>query len=241
MVARILIIRHETEPPDLSHHAINQLIGEWCNQGHDVQLAYGTTNLPDADIAVLHVDLSVVPRAYAEAARLYPRVVNGSALDIRKRLVSRNLITRDDNWDGPVIVKANLNFAGWPEWQMRRRAIAMGKAAPAFPRPRSPRIFGNPGLVPEEVWGKRHIVVERFLPERDARGFAIRHWIFFGDRERCKRCLSPDPIIKGTNIIDVEDAPVPEFLRTERGRLGLDYGKFDFVVRQGRPILLDAN
>ena len=34
---------------------------------------------PEADIAVLHVDLSVIPQAYAEAAGRYATVVNGAA------------------------------------------------------------------------------------------------------------------------------------------------------------------
>jgi len=34
---------------------------------------------------------------------------------------------------------------------------------------------------------------------------------------------------------------VPDELRAERSRLGFDYGKFDFVVHEGRAILLDAN
>jgi hypothetical protein len=35
--------------------------------------------------------------------------------------------------------------------------------------------------------------------------------------------------------------PVPNELRIERKRLGFDYGKFDFVVHEGRVVLLDAN
>ena len=34
---------------------------------------------------------------------------------------------------------------------------------------------------------------------------------------------------------------MPVEIAEERRRLGFDYGKFDFVVHGGRPILLDAN
>ena len=34
---------------------------------------------------------------------------------------------------------------------------------------------------------------------------------------------------------------MPDERRAERERLGFDYGKFDFVVREGKAILLDAN
>jgi hypothetical protein len=84
-------------------------------------------------------------------------------------------------------------------------------------------------------------VVEKFLPERDDRGFYTRSWLFLGDEGRCKRCRSAHPIVKGPRIIDAEEVSVPEFIREERRRLGIDYGKFDFVIHGGQPILLDAN
>jgi hypothetical protein len=34
--------------------------------------------------------------------------------------------------------------------------------------------------------------------------------------------------------------PVPQALREMRARLGFDYGKFDFVVNDGRATLFDA-
>jgi len=36
-------------------------------------------------------------------------------------------------------------------------------------------------------------------------------------------------------------ADVPEAIRAARRHLGFDYGKFDFVIHQGQPILLDTN
>ena len=34
---------------------------------------------------------------------------------------------------------------------------------------------------------------------------------------------------------------MPDELRVVRAALGFDYGKFDFVLRNGKPILLDVN
>lgn len=34
---------------------------------------------------------------------------------------------------------------------------------------------------------------------------------------------------------------MPPELRAERERLDFDFGKFDFVVHEGEPLLLDAN
>lgn len=48
-------------------------------------------------------------------------------------------------------------------------------------------------------------------------------------------------MLKSNAILASETIAVPEELRAERHRLGFDYGKFDFVVRDGVAILLDAN
>jgi hypothetical protein len=66
--------------------------------------------------------------------------------------------------------------------------------------------------------------------------------VFFGPRERASVSFSPSPVVKRVNTIRSEFVPdVPEAIREARGRLGFDYGKFDFVIHQGRPVLLDAN
>jgi hypothetical protein len=102
-------------------------------------------------------------------------------------------------------------------------------------------ILGSVSEVPADVWNNPGLVVERFLPEQDAQGFWLRVWVFFEDRERCTRYCGTEPIVKGANVVARESVPVPEEMRAERERLGFDYGKFDFVVREGRAILFDAN
>ena len=62
-----------------------------------------------------------------------------------------------------------------------------------------------------------------------------------GRRERCTRYLAADPLVKGANFLARETVPVPDELRAQRERRGFDYGKFDFVVSDGRAVLLDAN
>jgi len=240
-VARIVVIRQAAEPTDLTHHAIAAFIDLWRDAGHAVDIVHGIRDLPPADLAILHVDLSVVPPAYRDAAKRYPRVLNGAAVDIRKRRVSRILLARDSDWPGRVLVKSDLNCSGWPEWRLRGRYLELGRDVPQVPEPVNPKVYRSLATVPEDVWADPFLVVERFIPEREGENYAIRHWIFLGDRERCKRCLSPDPIIKGSNIVAVEDAPVPDEIRSERKRLGLDFGKMDFIVRDGRPFLFDAN
>jgi hypothetical protein len=103
------------------------------------------------------------------------------------------------------------------------------------------QIYPSIDEIPQAIWDDPNYVVERFLPEQDDKGYWLRCWVFFGDAERCNRFCCPEPIVKGSNLIAREPAPVPDELRAERKRLGFDYGKFDFVVHEGRTVLLDAN
>ncbi len=245
-MAHIVIITHAHDEFRRERYLLRSLAGLWQRAGHRVTVGAGVDECPDGDLAVLHVDLSVVPDAYVEASRRYPVVVNGAVLDIRKTRVSRCLVRRDDGWTGPVIVKTDLNCGGVPELRLRRRNVDDGHATVAPVRPEAYTtepypIFEAAGDVPAAVWDNPGLVVERFLPERDARGFGIRTWVFLGDRERCTRYVGSHPIVKAGNVVAREPAPVPDEIRRERQRLGFDYGKFDFVVCDGQPILFDAN
>ncbi len=243
---RIVIITHVYDGFRERNFLLRSLAGHWLDAGHDVHLTAGLDNWPDGDVAIMHVDLSVVPVAYSEAAKRYPVVINGAALDMRKRLVSRNLVTRNDDWTGPVIVKTDLNYGGIPEKNAADRFRLDGKPADLPPGPivattRPYPILASASAVPDDVWTNPGFVVERFLPEMDERGYCVRAWVFCGDRERCTRYRGTHPIVKSATIVAHEPVPVPDEIRAERERLGFDYGKFDFVVRDGQAILLDAN
>lgn len=202
-------------------------------------MAAGPRDLPPAEIAILHVDLSVVPRDYLAALRKYPRVLNGRVVDIRKRTVSRNLLSPRHRWKGAVVVKTDLNCGGIPEWLAAHKSGASGHLK--APGQDDYKILPSMRAVDPSVWADPTKVVERFLPEQDQRGYWLRTWVFFGPVERCNRYLSRSPIIKGRTVEDREPAPVPAALRAERKRLGFDYGKFDFVLHEGKTVLFDAN
>ena len=102
-------------------------------------------------------------------------------------------------------------------------------------------VFASMSQVPVEAWADPDLVVEKFLPEEDERGYALRHWIFLGDHERCTRVVGPHPVVKGSDAIERAPVAVPEELRAWRRRLRFDYGKFDFVLHEGRPVLFDVN
>lgn len=245
-MARVALLTHLDDAFDERRFLAAELVEAWRAQAHDVRVVAGLEQLPDADVALVHVDLSVVPDPYLQAARRYPRSINAGSCDLRKRVVSQQLVTRGDAWDGPVVVKTDLNAGGVPELHHVRRAKAAGRvpdpALGAFAVMESAYpVFDSLSRVPVEVWDQPSLVVERFLPERDPGGFALRAWVFLGPRERCTRYVGPRPIVKAADVISREPVDVPEALRAERARLGLDYGKIDFVVHDGHAILLDAN
>jgi hypothetical protein len=238
----IVIIQHEALPPHVRQFSLQLLVNRWLHAGHKIKVWSGLHELPDADLAILHVDLSVVPDAYLEAARRYPRVINGRATDIRKSNFSRIRVTRGDSWGGPVIVKTDLNCGGLPELRAHRLGEIAGRPVGRAPRATLEYpIYERMELVPEGLWSQPELIVERFVPEQDEAGYYLRTWIFFGAQERCRRFRSTKRFIKGSDYLSFEAAEVPELLRAERERLGIDYGKFDFVVQDGDPILLDAN
>lgn len=245
-MARIAILTHEHDGFATREYLLKSLTPHWEDAGHSIAVVDGLQDWPDADLAILHVDHSLVPQAYAQACARYARVINGRALDIRKRHVSRILLRRDSDWTGPVIIKTNLNHGGMSEmnyFQQKR------KAGHHDIRPTPDMVFSTESytILPDKeavnsaFWDHPGIVVEPFLPEQDERGYWMRVWIFLGRQERSSRYVATDPLVKGANIIGREECDVPPEIRAERERLGFDYGKFDFVVHQGRPILLDAN
>ncbi|MBZ9796000.1 hypothetical protein [Mesorhizobium sp. ES1-4] len=251
-MARVAVITHEYDRFQSrrgvllrqdSPYMLFDVLAELKRRGHSVRILRGPTTRHDADVAVLHVDATVTPDDYVEYARGFPFCLNLGAADISKRRISGAVLEEGDDWSGPVIVKSNLNHWGTPEQQFNRQAERAGKTAP-FPGARifdQYQVHASLAEVPPEMLTRTDLVVEKFIPEMEPDGFAARFWIFCGDRERCTRYVSPQRLVKGDDTIRREPVPVPEELRVLRQRLGFDYGKFDFVVHDGKAVLLDAN
>ncbi len=251
-MTRIAVITHEFDRFERwrgplfrrgSSYMLFELLKELKRRGHSVRIIPGTSAKPEADIAVLHVDATVTPPEYVEYARAFPFCVNIGAADISKRRVSGALIGKDDDWQGPVIVKSNLNNLGMREQALNRRSLRAGKPKP-FPGVKpieGYRVYTCLSDVAPAVFDRDDLVVEKFIPEPESDGFGARFWIFCGDRERCTRHVSPQSLVKGDDTIRHEPVPVPDELRALRRQLGFDYGKFDFVMHEGRAVLLDAN
>lgn len=253
---RIAVLFHELDRRrDLAVYSVYHLAQFWREAGHDVRFLFGPRDYAPADLGFLHVDLSVVPDAYIELAARYPRTVNGRVKDIRKSAFSRNLIGPGDAWDGPVIVKSDLNCAGRPERLLREpawvRAHALTRraawylrrlsAAPPFDDSRDYRLYAHRAEVPPRYFRDRRYVVEKFLPEIADGLYHTRIFQFLGDRWTCTRLSAPAPIVNASAAVRTADVePHPEILSWRR-RLHLDYGKLDYVEREGTIELLDVN
>ena len=229
--------------PKPSPYLLFDVLEEWRAMGHEWVLS-SPDRPAEADAAFLHVVPTIVDDEHRRLADSYAFTVNAATWDIRKRRVSRNLLGPDSDWPGAVIVKSDLNNFGKIEQLHNLRAEAAGEAAPHRDLPRSTdyRLYARLDQVPQALWDDPGLVVEKFLPEQNEDGtFTLRTWVFLGPRERCTRLVGPNPVSKAAHVLDYQPAEVPDALRAERERLGFDYGKFDFVIHEGTPVLLDAN
>lgn len=256
----IAVLIHELAPnPDT--YLLGLLMAEWRRMGFEVQVLRGIDKYVPADLLIPHLDLTVIPPSYLSFMQRYPRVINASVVDISKSRVSSNLLERNASYRGPAIVKTDLNFGGVPELRLRSRrraglaeyvdklAASIGKKLTGeVPwryvkqlKTSEYRIFPAFRDVPSSIFKNRHLVVERFLPERVDGSYAVRYYWFCGDREISYRLISAQPIIKVSNAIRLEEVAVPPELRLMRRRLGFEFGKFDYVVKDDEVVLFDAN
>lgn len=253
---RIAVLFHDRDrDTPLSAYIVDHLARFWREDGHEVVYLFGTKSRVPADLILVHVDLSVVPEKYLAFASRYPIVLNGRLRDIRKSVVSTNLVGARDTWKGPVIVKTDLNYGGKPErsrgqrwrekhprvWRAARRAATWltGRKEPA--EFTDYLIFERVNDVPAGLFMRPDIVVERFLPERENDLFHLRMCQVLGDHLVCTRVASRQPVIKaGMSVSSEPIEPHPE-VQKWRKRFNLDYGKLDYLVHDGHPVLIDVN
>lgn len=234
-------------------YLLGRIVGCWRESGMDVHLLRGPEATVDADLAILHVDLTTIPDNYLDCARKFPRTLNSSVIDISKRRISRNIVYPGDGYDGPVIVKTNRNCGGMPERRIFGRRAGLRGAIHGLRR-RLPwtmrnelstheyRLFPAVRDVPRLVWLNSNFVVERFLPEMRDGYYCLRTWVFFGGQETNSLSYASEPIVKSSNVVRREIIPeVPDELREIRRSLGFDFGKFDYSIVNGRVVLYDTN
>ena len=107
----IAILFHENNNPrNVKTYSITYSGKLWQEQGHKVIYLFGVNKIISADICIVHVDLSIVPEEYLEFANRFPVSMNAKTRDIRKSSFSKNLLSRDDEYDEAVIVKTVLTM-----------------------------------------------------------------------------------------------------------------------------------
>jgi hypothetical protein len=250
---RIAILWHARDRTRrLDRYVITRFADYWREGGHEVRFVFGPGQFVPADIAVLHVDLSVVPEPYLELAARYPVGINGRVRDIRHSAFSRQIVHPGDGYEGAVIVKSDLNHGGLPErtlegplgraWRrLRRGFISPDSDSLRCGTPLEYRVYQHRRDAPPACFQRTDLVVERFLPEREDGLYHVRTYQFLGDRWTCARLSSPEPIVNDHTETRSEPVePHPDIARL-RHTLGFDYGKFDYVMHAGEPVLLDAN
>ena len=227
----------------------------WQEAGHRVVVHQGLGAPPPGDLAILHVDQTRVPAAYVKLAARYPRTLNLGAIDIGKRRVSRNLVSPDDAWSGPVIVKTDANSFGNPErrmtealnrqrgrWPQRlARRLAQGLRPPTAQE--NYPIYPDKAAVPRRVWRRPDLVVERFLPQRQGSDYVLNSAFVMGERWIVSSYTAAEPLVKITGLRALIPLfeEVPETVRRVSRELGLDYGKIDYTVHAGEAQVLDVN
>lgn len=241
----IVVLHHQhTDPDSYKSFLLYHLCDSWQRQGHSIKHVRGIEKpLPDADLLIMHVNLTIVPREYIEMARRYDFVINRNVTDISKPVSIALAVCPGDNYTGPVIIKTRNNYGSLPEkiaYELDDNPDwSQVKWLRGYP------VYDSKEIIPRQVWGNKNLVVEKFLSEKDENGYyRIREWIFMGDRDLHFMNLSTHPVVKSTNSIKriyltAED--VPDELRTTRSQLGFDFGKFDYVIYNGKPVLFDIN
>lgn len=255
---RIAILFHESDSEKtVQRYLISHFARYWQDDGHVVFYLFGTDQFVPADLIIVHIDLTVVPQSYLEFAGLYPVAVNGRVRNIKKSTFSPNILRPGDSWEGPVIVKTNRNAAGVPErWRggftkkVQTQVLSLLKInhsdlqlfSPRINSPNDYPVYDDIQQVPRHYFYHPGLIVQKFTPEREDEYYCLRYMSFLGDRISCTRLKGKHPVVTGrtSEIIDHSIEPHPEIVAM-RNKLNFDYGKFDYVVVEGKAILLDTN
>ncbi len=242
-------------PTMADHYVVSALSKIWRDR--DLRVECGVGYEPDANVCILHHDLTCLDASLLPRAPDSTAVLNGQVLDISKKSYSVLRVTEATIWDGPVIVKSNLNHFGFPETGQKERPSRMRallhklrtrlsqtswRAARMLPAGIYP-VLDTKDDVPGWVWRDPDLIVEKFLPERTDDGmYSIRGWMFLGNKGYAYRNIATDPLVKAATTVRHEFfSDAPPALYEYRKRMGFDFGKFDYVEHGDDVYLLDAN
>lgn len=248
MQRKIVILVHPaTIPQEVSRWAIHGLALVWQQSGIEVTYQRGVVDppLPQADVLIVHIDLSVVPEPYLEFAAKYPVAINGKVRDIRKSAISSLRVVPGDGWEGPVIVKSDLNCCGLGELMLHVRDPQKRIKMPTYPfkmeRQTDYRVYDAVAQVPREYFSDSSVIVERFMPERQDGLYFVRSHHFLGSKGVTVRLGSAEPVVLGQTTKVMQTVEPHQSVLEFRQRYGLQYGKIDYVEHDGKAFIFDVN
>lgn len=110
-----------------------------------------------------------------------------------------------------------------------------------FETPNGYLLYDRLADVPPAFFDDSGLVVQKYFAEIDQGMYCVRIMNFLGDRVSCMRLKGRHPIVNGpsTEIAEAVE-PHPDIIAAQR-RLHFDFGKFDYVMAEGRAVLLDIN
>jgi hypothetical protein len=264
-VQKLVVLLHEAETVLIPQkYLISLLMQAWEHMGIIVEVIRGIDRFVPADAIIPHVDLTIRPSEYREFLSQYPLVINQLVVDISKSKISANILEKQDMYTGPVIVKTDRNCGGLAERHLLTKQRTNHSVILKFRhkiasrlrqkyehytpwryvkhlQPSTYPVLSSLSQVPKGIFANKNLIIEKFLPEIKGNMYCLRYYYFFGDQEMNFLARSQVPVVKGANIVVYEEAPIPSELRAIRQRLGIDYGRFDYVLRAGKVVLFDTN
>lgn len=238
------------KPGLFDRYLVSQLALHWQKAGH--RITTGPTELVDTDVCICHWDRTVVPKTFLPKNPHGKICLNFDILDISKRNYSILELKKGDEWNGGVIIKSNFNYFGELEWGMKKKtrldkirrslSVKYWKHVRMLP-PKNYPVLDNIREVPNWVWNDPNLLVEKFMPEREGEFYCLRSWLFFGGRGYIFKLFSRDKVIKVKNSTHHEflDSEPPPELIAFRKKHRIDFGKLDYVVIDGKAIVVDLN
>jgi hypothetical protein len=232
-------------------YAIQSLLPSLERAGMTVRVLDRPARQP-APAALLHVDLTEVPKAYRDIAQRYERTINGHALSINRHLYSSLKIGAGDSHSGPVIVKTVLNSRGRPELRWRQYRNSWTRAThvlrkaiePGYKQRLCPpyRVYETVAEVPARVWLDDRLLVEKFALDSLDLPIVKHRYMFLLGAELNMRQVYNDVLCAGSKILSNEEGgAVPAEVREVRERLHLDFGAIDYFIVDGKGVVVDAN
>lgn len=258
----VLILLHRRDMRfESSGYLLHRLAQFWQDHGTGVRILRGRRWGVRAEAVIPHLDLTERPAAYQAYLQRFPCVLNRSLTSIAKSTFSGQLVRAGDRYDGPVIIKTELNYAGVPEkllaqprpfrWldpttlvdQFQRRRP--GYRAPVIEsnpsRYHNYAIYTNLRAVPPELFQNPAWVVEKFLPEYRDGYYYLRFTYVLGPRHITLEIQSAQAIAKGATALQCREVETPAEILARAQALGVDFGKLDHAWHEGRLVLYDIN